>query len=186
MFGGKRYDNSFPAAKIALREWIADQFESPSVLDVYGGWGMMERQVWKRKAKIYQAIEGEALAWLESQTELNHDIFDVDPWGSPYEALESINRKATQSKIGIVCTDGFLRSRGKMRLRLSPLLQQVMGWPSKDNHLLASIYYNYGSYLRAVLPRLMTNFEIERLAIKIGRGSGKTGTCYFAAKLTRI
>lgn len=45
--GGPRtvyVDNSFPIMKIALRKWVAEKFVNPSILDVYGGYGLMYKQ----------------------------------------------------------------------------------------------------------------------------------------------
>jgi len=50
--GGPRtvqVDNSAPVMKIGLREWLYKKLPGNSVLDVYGAYGMMWEQVWRKK-----------------------------------------------------------------------------------------------------------------------------------------
>jgi len=181
----QRQDNTNVCAKIALRLWMLDLLsEKPtniSVLDVYGAFGMMYRQVWEKGAGRYEGSQGDALEWLETH-DLNYDIYDIDPWGSPYEALAIINRKATLERIGIVATDGYLLRHGQMRGYISRVLQETMGWPKKDNSLLAAIYYDYSAFLRGILVKLMNRYDLQRLAVAKNRGKGKQGgnVAYFA------
>jgi hypothetical protein len=179
-------DNSHPVIKIALRQWIAEKFELPIVLDVYGGYGMMYESVWKVLAKEYLTSEGEAINWLDSQKRLGADIFDVDPYSSPYEALEMIGNKAIKKHIGIVCTDGCLRRQAHMRGHLTKFLEQKCGWDSSNKGLMAAIYYQYPSFLRFVLQKIMPEWKASSLAIKYGIGFGRQSTVYFACLMEKI
>jgi len=184
--GGPRtvhVDNSFPAMKLALRRWIVEKFENPTVLDIYGGYGKMYQQLWYKYS--YTATKGDALQWLSAQESLNFDIYDVDPYSSPYEALQIVAEKATGDRIGIVCTDGCLRRQAHMRGRLPKILQQCCNWDWHDKALMAAIYYQYPRFLRFALVRVMKGWEIEALAVKYGKGFGKSSTVYFAAIMKR-
>ena len=176
-------ENSHPGIKISLRKWLAGYFDRRSVLDVYGGHGWMYRAVWKDIASEYCAANGDALGFLSSCDVLDFDIFDVDPFASPFEALHLIGSRAKKERIGIVCTDGSLRRQGLMRGKLSPFLQESCGFPARDKKLLAAIYWQYPKFLRFILEKLMDHHRIANLAIKYGEGTWRQGTVYFAAVL---
>ena len=118
----QKHDNSHPLEKAALREWVLTHISPARVLDVYGGNGLMFERVWKSKTENYRTADGDALEWLNTQKEFTENIFDIDPYASPYEALEIISQKATTMRIGIVCTDGTLRRVAMMRTRIPKFL----------------------------------------------------------------
>lgn len=184
--GRQPVDNSFPALKIALREWVVAEFMSARVLDVYGGYGLMYRQVWSRVSSSYEATDGDSLAWLQDRESLDYDLFDVDPYGSPFEALQIIAKRAIRNRIGLVCTDGCLRRQGTYRGNLPKVVEQTCGWGSENKALMASIYYNYPGHLRYLLRHLMPGWFIETLAVRYGKGGGKHTMAYFAFILKRV
>ena len=155
------------------------------ILDVYGGNGLMFEKVWKSKAESYGSAAGDTLQWLQSQGKFTENIFDVDPYASPYEALEIIGQKSTAGRIGIVCTDGTLRRGALMRTHIPKFFQARCGWPERSLTLMAGIYHQYPRYLRHVLANVAPQWEIERLAIQYGKGTWKQATVYFAAILTK-
>lgn len=114
----QKHNNSHPLEKIALREWVLKYITAAHVLDVYGGNGLMYERVWKLKAESYLTAEGDSLQWLADQIKFTNNVFDVDPYSSPYEALEIIGNKTVTAQIGIVCTDGTLRRVAMMRTRI--------------------------------------------------------------------
>lgn len=181
----QKHDNSHPREKIALREWVLKYISPASVLDVYGGNGLMFEKVWKLKAENYHTADGDALAWLQSEQKFTGNIFDVDPYASPYEALEIIGQKATTERIGIVCTDGTLRRVAMMRTRIPEFFRERCGWPERSLTLMAGIYHQYPRYLRHVLACVVPQWKIERLAIQYGKGTWKQATVYFAAVLVK-
>lgn len=181
----QKHDNSHPIEKIALREWVLTYISPARVLDVYGGNGLMFERVWKSKAESYQSADGDALQWLQSQREFTENTFDVDPYASPYEALEIIGQKATTERIGIVCTDGTLRRVAMMRTHIPEFLRTRCGWPERSLTLMAGIYHQYPRYLRHVLACVVPQWEIERLAIQYGKGTWKQATVYFSAVLAK-
>jgi len=181
----QKHDNSHPREKIALREWALTHISKPYVLDVYGGNGLMFERVWKSKSEGYRAADGEALQWLAVQGGFSENIFDVDPYASPYEALEIIGAKATADRIGIACTDGTLRRVAMMRTGIPEFFQKRCGWPKRDLSLMAGIYHQYPAYLRHVLACIIPQWEIERLAVQYGKGTWKQATAYFAAILQK-
>ena len=128
----QKHDNSHPHEKIALREWLIQYITPAHVVDVYGGNGLMFDMVWKEKAADYRHSDGDALQWLCSQREFSENLFDVDPYASPYEALEVIGQKAQTDKLGIVCTDGTLRRVAMMRTRIPKFFQDKCGWPERS------------------------------------------------------
>jgi hypothetical protein len=181
----EKHDNSHPREKIALREWVLTHVSPAHVLDVYGGNGLMFERVWKLKTESYRSADGDALEWLQSQNEFTENVFDVDPYASPYEALEIIGQKSTTERIGIVCTDGTLRRVAMMRTHIPEFLRQRCGWPERSLTLMAGIYHQYPRYLRHALTCIVPQREIERLAIQYGKGTWKQATVYFAAVLTK-
>lgn len=181
-------DNSSPEAKIALRKWLFQYIPFPvNVLDIYGANGLMFSKVWKDNSFAYQMINKEdALSWIGEQKNLDQNVFDVDPYASPFEAIKAISEKATPNLIGLACTDGSLRRCAMMRTRISKNIQILTGWNERDLALMAAIYYNYPSYLRYVLHCILRNqWKIEKLAIKYPSGTWKQGTAYFAAILIK-
>lgn len=181
-----KHDNSHPREKIVLREWLLTHISPARVLDVYGGNGLMFDRVWNLKAENYRVADGDSLRWLQSQNGFAENIFDVDPYASPYEALEIIGQKAGIVRIGIVCTDGTLRRVAMMRTHIPKFFQEHCGWPERSLTLMAGIYYHqYPRYLRHVLACVAPQWEIERLAIQYGKGTWKQATVYFAAVLVK-
>ncbi len=181
----QKHDNSHPLEKVALREWVLTHISPAHVLDIYGGNGLMFEKVWKLKAQRYRTAEGDALEWLKSKIEITETIFDVDPYASPYEALEIVGEVAAAQRIGIVCTDGTLRRVAMMRTRIPRFFRDRCGWPERSLTLMAGIYHQYPSYLRHVLVCIMPRWEIERLAIQYGKGTWKQATVYYAAVLVK-
>ncbi len=180
----KKKNNSHPVIKVALRKWIITKFTSDAfVLDVYGAKGMMYKKIWNHFD--YTPSEGDAIKFLNNCDCFNQDIFDVDPYGSPYEALKIITSKSKKDRIGIVCTDGTLRRAGMMRSKIPKFLQAECGWPERDLTLLAGIYNQYPSFLRHALNCVCNGYSIEKLAVKYGIGTWKQATCYYAAVLVR-
>lgn len=180
-----KHDNSHPREKIALREWVLKYISQAHVLDIYGGNGLMFKKVWKLKAQNYRPTIGEALQWLQSQEKLTENVFDIDPYASPYEALEIIGNKTATARIGIVCTDGTLRRVAMMRTRIPQFFRDRCGWPERSLTLMAGIYHQYPRYLRHVLSCVLPQWQVERLAVQYGKGTWKQATVYFAAVLTK-
>ncbi len=176
-------DNSHPAVKIALRKWLIEKIQPESVFDVYGGRGMMFNRCWKNYD--YSCTEGDAIEYLQSKQSFNQDIFDIDPYSSPYEAIEIVCKKSVKSKIGIVCTDGMLRRQAGMRGNLTKFIQNRCGWPAKDNTLMAGIYHQYPKFLRHVIISICNNYKIKNLAIEYGRKRSQA-TVYFAVVLKKV
>ncbi len=175
-------DNSHPKMKIKLRAWLVEKIKPESILDVYGGHGMMFEKVW-HKFK-YETTTGDSLKWLEAQSQLDYSIYDVDPYSSPYEALHIIDQKSRVNRIGICCTDGMLRRQAGMRGHISTFVNNLCGWSGRDMSLMAAIYHQYPSYLRFVLSKAMSSYEIESLAVMYGKRRSQA-TVYFAAVLNR-
>lgn len=181
----QKHDNSHPLEKVALREWVLTHISPARVLDVYGGNGLMFDRVLKLKSESYRAADGDALEWLQTQKNFAENVFDIDPYASPYEALEIIGQKSTAARIGVVCTDGTLRRVAMMRTRIPQFLRERCGWPERSLTLMAGIYHQYPRYLRHVLACVAPQWEVERLAIQYGKGTWKQATVYFAAILTK-
>ena len=181
---GTHHDNSFVLQKIALRKWITDKIKPSSVLDCYGGNGEMFGQVWSKFNCSYSSTEGDALKWLSAHN-LNYDIFDIDSYGSPWEALRIVNDRSYMNQIGIVCTDGALKRAGQIRGTIPRILVDAMGWDKTSRELKAWIFYHYPQACRLCLDKIMSNYVIERLAVKEHNKVGYCGTAYFAAVLVK-
>ena len=178
-------NNSFPNIKIALRKWVIEHVKNPCVLDVYGGNGLMYEKIWKTNSKHYRHSEGDAISWLTREKIFAENIFDVDPYASPFEAIEIICKKCTSDFIGISATDGMLRRVSMMRTKLPEFIQTRCGWPERDMKLMAGIYNQYPSFLRHVIKSIAPNYEIEKLVVKYCQGTWKQATVYFGVILIR-
>jgi len=179
----EKKDNSHPVIKIAVREWLLKYIDNPKIVDIYGGKGMMYEKVWSKFE--YRCSDGDSIEWLLGQPKLNENIFDIDPYASPFEALKIIAEKAALKKIGIVCTDGYLRRVSMMRTGLSKFFQENCNWPERSLTLMAGIYHKYPSYLRHVLKCIAPQWRVERLVIQYGRGTWKQATVYFSVILIK-
>ena len=179
-------NNSHPKQKIALREWIIKNIDNFDVLDVYGGYGLMYKKIWSIKAESYHTTKGDSINWLNNKRELKQNVYDVDPYASPFEALEIIGHKATPKQIGIVCTDGSLRRCAFMRSSISKYLQKKCEWPRKSLPLMSAIYNQYPSFLRYVISCVMPKWSIQKLVVQEALGGHRMQqTMYFAILLNK-
>lgn len=181
-----KVDNSHPKIKIAMRLWVCKFINDIDILDIYGGHGLMYQKVWKGNSKKYSCTDGDALEWINKQQTITQNMFDIDPYASPYEALECIGLKCSQNKIGVICTDGTLRRVAMMRTNIPIFFQKKCGWPERDLTLMAGIYHQYPKFLRYVLSCIMPGWKVERLAIQYGKGTWKQATVYWGAIFVRV
>jgi tRNA G26 N,N-dimethylase Trm1 len=181
----EKKDNSHPKIKIALRKKISEFFEKINILDVYGGYGLMYDKVWKNIASEYNIVEGDSIEWLKNQRNFTANIYDVDPYASPFEAIELICEKTNNEKISIICTDGYLRRCAMMRTKFNKFTQMKTGWEERNLSLMAAIYHQYPKFLRYFLSKITKDFTIEKLYIKYGIGTWKQANVYFAVILKK-
>ena len=75
---------------------------------------------------------------------------------------------------------------GRIRGSIPNIITKALNLDNKSLRTKAEIYYHYPQYCRMSLTAIMTNYQIESLAIKehIGR-AGQGGTAYFAVVLRR-
>lgn len=180
-----RNDNSNPVKKIGLRKTVAELFTERHVLDIYGGNGVMYRTVWCNVSDSYAVAGNDAISWLKLKSDLHQNIYDIDPYASPFEAIEIICEKSIPDRIAITCTDGYLRRCAMMRTHFNKYIQHKTGWPDRDLTLMAAIYHQYPSFLRYLLSRIIHDYEINKLFVKYGSGTWNQATVYFAAILSR-
>jgi hypothetical protein len=180
-----KQNNSHLGIKIAIREWVLKHVAPSGVVDVYGGRGVMFNRVWRLCAAPYRTSCGDAVSWLSGQGSIVENVFDVDPYASPYEALEVIGGRAESDRIGIACTDGTLRRVAMMRTKIPRFIQDKCGWAERDLQLMAAIYHQYPKFLRHVIGCVMPGWSIERLIVQYGSGTWRQATVYFAAILKK-
>lgn len=178
----KKIDNSHPKIKISIREWVYREIKSTCMLDVYGGNGLMFDSVWSNKNIDYNYSNGDSIQYL-NRNKMYFDLYDIDPYASPFEAIEIICNKSTNNYIGIVCTDGCLRRVAMMRTKIPKFIQRKTGWEERNLALMAAIYNQYPSYLRYLLKCIIGKYKVKKKAVKYGQGTWKQATCYFAAVL---
>lgn len=138
----------------------------------------MFQNCWK-KLKCMSST-GEALSWLERNEDWSHDIYDVDPYSSPWEAIELIGGK-TSNRIGVVASDGSLRRQVLFR-RHSQVMDKA-GWDYKDRRVQGLIYWQYPSAITFLLEKFFVR-KVEKIAVKYGKGIGHSCTSYFAAVIS--
>jgi hypothetical protein len=127
-------------AKAELREWLLERLPGARVLDCYAGVdGEMHARVWHRVAE-YTGIDrrirvqsdgrrrlvGNTLRLL-GQIDLSaYDVFDVDAYGSPWEALREIGaRRRFTGEVGFALTDGT-QAKAKFGV-MSGLMAELLG-----------------------------------------------------------
>lgn len=182
----KPTDNSTPGAKIALRLWLLEKIPGATVMELYGGGGVMNDQVWSERASAVTINEGDALKRLFEHDTLPQQVFDVDSYASPFEAIELIGQKATSTTVGVVATDGSLRRSAMMRTRISSYLVEKCGFDNASKTQKANIFHNYPSFLLQVLRAILPDWTVEAIAVKYAEGGAwKQATAYFAVVILR-
>jgi hypothetical protein len=181
----EKQNNSHLGIKIAIREWVLKHVTPTGIIDVYGGHGVMFNRVWRLCAAPYRTSCGDAVEWLSNQRRFAENVFDVDPYASPYEAMEAIGRRAESGRIGVACTDGTLRRVAMMRTKIPRFIQDRCGWVERDLQLMAGIYHQYPKFLRHVIGCVMPCWSVERLVVQYGIGTWRQATVYFAAILAK-
>jgi hypothetical protein len=178
-------NNSHPAIKLAIRQFIIDRIKPQSILDIYGGNGLMFNKIWRKQNVPYRTAGGDAIKWL-NEFEIYDNIIDIDPYGSPFEALEILLNKHTMERIGVVCTDGYLRRACMMKTKFTDIFRRL-GFPERNSNLMSAIYYHYPQHLRNIIMKLGNNkWVIDSLVVKYGTGTWKQATCYFGCILKRV
>jgi len=90
--GKVKYDSSSLAGKVALRLWLLRLLEAegvvPVIADLYGPFGAMWRQVYQNRC--YVGSTGDAVKWLRTEDISGINFFDLDPYGSPWGAMNII------------------------------------------------------------------------------------------------
>ena len=110
---GKRVNTNYIAkdnnrlgftAKLALRSWLAEMFPpAPRVLVAYPGSGKVNR-AYPQGTKFISGDGFDQLRRLYPWPEV--DIYDVDPWGSPWDVVDLICQRHEQGRpLGLVYTD---------------------------------------------------------------------------------
>lgn len=192
--GNIAVDNAqgFTPAKLALRRWALDSVSPARVLDVFAGIdGEMHRGVW-RDADEYLGIDerwspddernrlvGDSYKILRSIDLARWNIFDIDCYGMPWEALLVIatrRRWATGEVGAVVCTDSALRSRfgfaSHAQVAAVGLTDRKLGTPSARE---------YQSMLNLGISRWARESGVEILAMQLAEGARAGGAMrYFA------
>ncbi|MFH1602645.1 MAG: hypothetical protein ABIH03_01915, partial [Pseudomonadota bacterium] len=156
-----KQQNSHLLYKVRLREWLVAQWREhaqvdrrPRVVECFGPWQEMWARVWSRCAEYLGADGDNAERWLGDHALGELDLFDLDPYGSPWPCIAVIGRRATAPTIGIVATDGALRAEAKYRGKCPGVLAREFGWDFHDHALAASVYLHYPRFARAAIERL--------------------------------
>ena len=172
--------NSFPAAKIAIREWLAGQIGAKhrTGYAVYGGGGLAAQE-WKRHG--LKGLDGpahgeDALDALGTLQRWDYAVWDVDPFSNPFPAIRMIGQRAAAPLIALFVTDGCLRKMAQIRGRLPSTVLAVTGWldnrDEQSRWLKARIYHHYPEALAWVLSCcLAPRYKITAMRVVRGRGA---------------
>lgn len=106
----------------------------------------------------------------------DYDIFDVDPYSSPYEALALIAKSATKPTLGLYVTDGCLRQQAKVRGYFPKILLDPMGWQNKIPHTKESrrqrawVYWHYPEVFYKIMGKLFApRYVISDVRVVLAR-----------------
>lgn len=142
-------DSEMLKAKIQLRIESIKHLEVVNVLELFGGEGVLWKEVLKQTDKQIKILsidknkykrlqlQGENTKFIESLDLQIFDVIDIDAWGSPYKQLEMIIKKRYK---GIVhCT--FIQT---MMGKLSGDMLIYLGYTKKMIEKIPSIFNKNG------------------------------------------
>lgn len=153
----RRRDNSWLAAKRALRVWAVGALGHvpASAYEVFGSGGASTRWLQSAGCSRVDGCTGEAIAGLKALDWWGYDWFDVDPYGNPWAALHVVGQRAIAPRIALFVCDGCMTAAGKLRFHWPPTVRDVMGWPDDDVTRKAWVWYHYPAAFREVLAKCM-------------------------------
>lgn len=133
----KQTDNTSVKLKTEIRRWVMDQVEDPVVLDLYcGKHGEMYQNIW-HEADGYLGVdknEPHDLALTVKTTaenaaskfDLSHfNIFDIDPYNSPWLVARRILHRLEPGKYGMTLTSG--EHRGLSNSHSNEIIRATLG-----------------------------------------------------------
>lgn len=187
--GPKR--NSWPAAKMELRRWIAGELDDvTAVYMVYGRGGLAER-TWRRHAEELlgppDGTEDAEVYLAEEWDRWDVPAWDVDPYSNPFQPILTIGEAATAAELGIFMTEAALRSAAMIRAKLPTLAREAVGWDYGDKWLKAWIYHHYPEALRAVVAALLEpRYEVRGMRVVQGKIRDSHSLANYAAVVATL
>lgn len=185
----KRRDNSWLAAKNAVRAWALSEYGRPidSAYEVYGSGGAST--IWLKAARISRVdgCQGDAIQSLNDLTHWGYQWWDVDPYGNCWEALSIIGTRATANRIAVFACDGAMTKAAKLHFRWPTVVRDATGWDEEDRWRKAWVWYNYPTAFAQVI-QAVTGPRWSLVASRSAPLGNRTGTVvrYSAAVLARV
>lgn len=175
--GGKA--NSWPGGKLGVRRWLAKRHPPVRVWEIYGPGSVGARQ-WKMLGAVEMGgtpAGEDAVGYLDTLKDWDWDVYDIDPYSSPFAALVAVSARATAPEIAVFLTDGHLRKAAQMGASLATVVCDRMGWPGgigKETRAVKRwIYWHYSAALRSVVERcLAPRYDVSAFAVTKARGNG--------------
>ena len=168
-----KVDNSALPLKVGVRRWILERTEEPAVLDLYcGKVGKMYQLVW-REAGTYLGTDKNEPHGLGPAIKLSAEravstlpldrwnIYDIDPYDSPWAIARKIIHRRGPGLFGLVLTSG--EGRGLRNGDSNEIIRRTIGASSLSNlTLLGRWQYDVmGLMIRSLL-------EMEGMAFSGG------------------
>lgn len=114
-------DVSDLSLKVAVRQWVIDRIRPASVLDLYcGRYGYMYQDVWYQASEylgtdnnephdLAHTLKMSAERAVQDMDLDTFNIYDVDPYNSPWIVARRILRRRASGQFGLVLTSGEWR-----------------------------------------------------------------------------
>ncbi len=143
-------DNSEERLKLAVRRWLADQFDDWRVLDLYcGEEGRMYQGVWSEASSYFgvDKFRPHSLATTvkmsaeraSQQLRLDdYNLFDVDCYASPWAVARTICRRRGPGCFGLAMTSG--EERGLKNGHSSEIIRRTIGASGLSDYRLLGRY----------------------------------------------
>lgn len=187
-------DNSGTARKIDLRRRVIESLDRVAVLESHCGYGHMRNAVYQ-SAERWDGIDqragvatliGDSRKWLRTMDLSPYTVFDIDPWGSPWECVWIVSRRRVLQpgeRIGIAITDGTVGGGGassRRSLRAAGWRRQQLeacGFTGDDSPRLV-----LGANAANMARKLLNEFFAPAKIVRFYRSQNMAGhTKYFGA-----
>jgi len=146
----RQTDNSNEALKLTVRQWLAEQFDTWRVLDLYCGKnGRMYRGIWSQaedyfgvdKYTPHQLAPTARMSAERASQQLDLDrynLFDVDCYSSPWVVARTILHRRGPGRFGLVMTSG--EDRGLRNGHANEIIRRSIGASGLSDYRLLVRY----------------------------------------------
>lgn len=192
-FNGVKTNNARGTAKAEIRESVFNLLDGErNTLEVFCGAGEMYRSVW-HKSDRYTGIDkqkyfderhtvcGDALKALRLVEISKYNIFDIDAYGSPYEALQYILKfVGDHKKVAFVLTDGT-----NIDLKMGRLSKGMRFFTGLDFHVAKRAHVFHDNFIIDVVNKVCSTLNGNAENLRIAKGNKGSAMRYYSFVVNR-